>query len=846
MNYLGVWDPTKIYWGEVIDKEGTPHPGGADVVTFQGARWIANFYNSDWNPITDLPGDSGAWKLDPTGPTPVYEPKAALAPTGLSTGYVNDTSITLFWNPAEVPGIGNVSSYNVYVNGIKVGTSTSTSFNVKGLLASEDYTFSVDAANSSGLSPKSDLVAETESQQLTNGKYYSPFIDMTLPTTNIIELAEKSNLRDLTLAFMQTNNEYLDENGNLLDNVVPTVAWGGITNTSLPTGMMISQINQLQAAGGTITISLGGYTGRDAAVVAAQYSLRLQEAGPGMLTKVAADAKAVDNLVAQYQSVIDTYGVNHLDFDIENDVFKGIESTKYAVVDDAAANHLRNLAINKLKAANPDLHVSITVATLPNGVSTQPSTIVGGVLSGSGDVEALLQLLKADGVDVDVINIMAMDYFDGQAANPDMGDNAISAAKAMHNLLLSLGIDAQVGITPMIGQNDAHDAATVGNEVFTLSDAQDLADFFASTPWVAGIGAWQLPRDRASTTDTTGNEPVADGTGLIQTDFQFSSIFEQFTHWREVGGRGDDVIVGTSGVNNLVGNGGNDTLTGGLGNDTLNGGIGNDTYVLENGNDSITDSAGIDTVTSTVTRSIASLAMIENLTLLGSANISGTGNALANTLTGNTGNNTLNGGLGADMLLGGAGNDIYIVDNSGDRAFETTTMASTIDAGGTDTVRSAVNYNLDFTAGLRFVENLTLIGTGNINGTGNALGNILTGNTGNNILTGGLGVDQLYGGAGNDTFVFRAKEDSAAGANRDVIYDFEDFAGNDTINLSGFAGTLTYVGQSGFSAANQVRAIQSGADVLIQINTVGTGGAESEILLKATTIGTIDAGDFIG
>ncbi|MDB5505521.1 MAG: hypothetical protein JWR75_159, partial [Devosia sp.] len=196
--------------------------------------------------------------------------------------------------------------------------------------------------------------------------------------------------------------------------------------------------------------------------------------------------------------------------------------------------------------------------------------------------------------------------------------------------------------------------------------------------------------------------------------------------------------------------------------------------------------------------------------------------------------------------LGGAGNDTYIVDNSGDRAFETTTMSSTIDAGGTDTVQSSVSYNLDFNAGLRFVENLTLTGTGNIYGTGNALANTLTGNTGNNTLNGGLGVDSLLGGAGNDTFVFRAREDSGIGAARDVINDFEDFSGDDTIDLSGFVGTLNYIGQAGFSAANQVRAIQSGADVLIEINTVGTSGAESEILLKATVIGTIDIGDFIG
>ncbi|MDB5506698.1 MAG: Hemolysin-type calcium binding domain protein [Devosia sp.] len=273
---------------------------------------------------------------------------------------------------------------------------------------------------------------------------------------------------------------------------------------------------------------------------------------------------------------------------------------------------------------------------------------------------------------------------------------------------------------------------------------------------------------------------------------------------------------------------------------------GDDIYVVDQAGDAVIESAGqgTDTVQSSVSNWLG--VHLENLTPTGAANISGTGNARANTLIGNVGNNTLIGGLGIDMLLGGAGNDTYVVDNSGDRAFETTTMASTIDAGGIDTVQSAVSYNLDFTAGLRFVENLTLTGAANVSGTGNARANTMIGNTGNNTLNGGLGIDTLLGGAGNDTFVFRAKEDSGIGARRDVINDFEDFAGNDTIDLSAFAGTLTYIGQSAFSAANQVRAVQSGADVLIEINTVGTSGAESEILLKTTAIGIIDVGDFIG
>src|SRR6185295_12125275 len=57
---------------------------------------------------------------------------------------------------------------------------------------------------------------------------------------------------------------------------------------------------------------------------------------------------------------------------------------------------------------------------------------------------------------------------------------------------------------------------------------------------------------------------------------------------------------------------------------------------------------------------------------------------------------------------------------------------------GTDSVSSSVSYALGAN-----VENLTLTGSGNVNGTGNALNNVITGNSGNNVLDGGAGADTL-------------------------------------------------------------------------------------------------------
>jgi Ca2+-binding RTX toxin-like protein len=148
-----------------------------------------------------------------------------------------------------------------------------------------------------------------------------------------------------------------------------------------------------------------------------------------------------------------------------------------------------------------------------------------------------------------------------------------------------------------------------------------------------------------------------------------------------------------------------------------------------------------------------------------------TGNDLANVLIGNSGNNRLTGGLGDDTMLGGAGNDTYTVDSALDRVFETTTIGGTIDAGGIDMVRSSVTFNLDSSAGVRFVERLTLTGTDAINGIGNSLGNLIAGNSGNNLIYGRLGNDTLTGGDGIDTFVFNT---TLGTTNVDRITDFSD------------------------------------------------------------------------
>ncbi|MBT2295942.1 calcium-binding protein, partial [Pseudomonas fluorescens] len=300
-----------------------------------------------------------------------------------------------------------------------------------------------------------------------------------------------------------------------------------------------------------------------------------------------------------------------------------------------------------------------------------------------------------------------------------------------------------------------------------------------------------------------------------------------------------NVLTGNAGNNVLNGGAGNDTLDGGSGIDTLIGGTGNDTYVVDNLRDIVRETSTlaseIDTVRSSVSWTLG--ANLENLTLIGAAHLSGSGNALNNVLIGNVGNNLLNGGSGIDTLIGGTGNDTYVVDNLRDIVRETSTLASEI-----DTVRSSVSWSLGAN-----LENLALIGTAHLNGTGNALRNVLMGNAGNNVLNAGAGNDTLDGGSGIDTLIGGTGNDTYVVDNlRDVVRETSTLASEiDTVrssvnwSLGANLENLTLIGTAHLSgsgnALNNVLIGNVGNNVL-------NGGAGNDTLDGGSGIDTLIGG----
>jgi hypothetical protein len=133
----------------------------------------------------------------------------------------------------------------------------------------------------------------------------------------------------------------------------------------------------------------------------------------------------------------------------------------------------------------------------------------------------LLKNAQQAGVRVDVVNIMTMDYGAAVDNGGQMGLNAILATQATEAQLKSIGIDARIGITPMIGVND------IASEIFTLADAQHVVDFAKSDPQVALLSMWSVARDNGSTAGAHYASP--DSSGVAQQPYDFAAVFNHFT-----------------------------------------------------------------------------------------------------------------------------------------------------------------------------------------------------------------------------------------------------------------------------------------------------------------------------
>jgi chitinase len=205
-----------------------------------------------------------------------------------------------------------------------------------------------------------------------------------------------------------------------------------------------TDIVNFQAAGGRVILSFGGAS--------------------GTYLESACSDDGMYNLV---KSVIDTTGARAIDFDVEG-----------SQLDVAALNTRRNNVVKRLQTTYPGLYVSYTLPVDPTGLESDALTV--------------LRSANAAGVNVSMVNVMAMDYGD---ASTTMGARAISAATGTFNQIKAIftgKTDAQlwamIGVTPMIGVNDTQ------SEVFRQADATQLTTF-AQQNGLGLLSYWAMQRD---------------------------------------------------------------------------------------------------------------------------------------------------------------------------------------------------------------------------------------------------------------------------------------------------------------------------------------------------------------
>jgi Ca2+-binding RTX toxin-like protein len=324
-------------------------------------------------------------------------------------------------------------------------------------------------------------------------------------------------------------------------------------------------------------------------------------------------------------------------------------------------------------------------------------------------------------------------------------------------------------------------------------------------------------------------------------------IYGRIRDQLEVGDGGTDVFSGSHGKDQLNGMDGDDLLDGGENNDLLHGGDGADDLVGGLGGDSLFGEADGDQLSGgDGADKLYGGSGLDDLN--GDAgNDRMDGGDDTDALAGGDGNDYLDGGAGLDILFGAAGNDVFIVDHLLDQTNE-------LPAQGYDVVRTA----LDGWVLADHVEGLQLLGTGDIDGTGNGQANNLQGNGGANRLDGGAGNDTLNGNDGNDIVVgglggdlmrgglgadvFLVGHVASGGLETDQVYDFSAAEG-DSLDLSGaYGGTLSLV--SSFSkAAGQMTLTFAGGITTLRIDTTGDGRADYQMRINGDVTG--ESGDWL-
>ena len=197
-------------------------------------------------------------------------------------------------------------------------------------------------------------------------RVFAPYYETYDTSGDMAALSQASGARYLSLAFLQTAQA-----GSC------TAYWNGDTSQPISSATFGSDIAAIQAHGGNVIPSFGGYTADTTG------------------TELADSCTSVDAIAQVYESLITTYHVPRIDLDVEGDSISntaGINRRNEAIAETeawAAAHHRR-------------IQFSYTLPTFPTGL-TSPASLCCRTPSRTER-------------QISTVNLLTFDYYIGTAA----------------------------------------------------------------------------------------------------------------------------------------------------------------------------------------------------------------------------------------------------------------------------------------------------------------------------------------------------------------------------------------------------------------------------------------------
>jgi chitinase len=435
------WTPSATTWTELSTSFTTGSSTTSVTIYIHGWYAQPTFYADDLE-LTGAAGSGGGGG----GTT------APAAPTNLAVTGTTSSSVSLSWTAPS----GTVTGYYVEENGTQAASVTTTSATITGLTASTTYTFTVIAYNSAGESPASNSVSATTSSSSSGGGggnsglpahilmgYWQDFTNGATPLT----LADVPTSYNLVAVAFGTSTDTPGQVAFSLDSTLASDL-GGYTQQQF-----IDDIQTLQARGQKVILSVGGANG----------------------TISVDDAASASAFASSVYSLIQQYGFNGVDIDLEN----GVDPTYMA---------------SALEQLESDVGSSLIITLAPQTVDTQ--TTGDDYFQLALDIQPILTMINTQ-----YYNSGTMNGCDGNVY-AEGTENFITALACTE---LEGGLSpSQVGLGLPASTSAAgggYVAPSVVNDALDcLAAGQNCGSFVPPTTWpgIRGVMTWDINWDASN------------------------------------------------------------------------------------------------------------------------------------------------------------------------------------------------------------------------------------------------------------------------------------------------------------------------------------------------------------